>query len=192
MVLLTLQELHYELSDFCGCTAVLLHTTRGLVTLRPRRRHVLEIAGMVIHIVGSERTSLKQIPLFTRGKVESGRKLVHMSLTTLDKVLCASTWKTTKVSYTDRSCWLRRSPALVHKTLPSLWSLRGDIQPDVVCCETALRSLSDTVSGTNVVAKSYGWFRYDREEDAVFREVELEGRRQEEPCLARPVTARLC
>ena len=58
LVLLTLQELGYELSDICGCTSILLHTTRGLVTLGPRRRHVLEIAGLIIHVVGSERNSL--------------------------------------------------------------------------------------------------------------------------------------
>ena len=67
----------------------------------------------------------KQVPGFTRAKVESGRNLVHMSLTSLYETLCASAWKTTKVSYTDSGCWLKRSPTLIHKPFPSLWSPRG-------------------------------------------------------------------
>ena len=65
----------------------------------------------------------KQVPRW--GKVKSGRNLVHMSLTSLYETLCASTWKTTKVSYTDRRSWLMRSPTPVHGQLPSLWSPRG-------------------------------------------------------------------
>ena len=62
----------------------------------------------------------EQIPLFTEAKVESSRKLVHMSFTTLHKELCAPTWEVKKVSYTDTRCWLKRSPALVRRPLPSL------------------------------------------------------------------------
>ena len=67
--------------------------------------------------------SSEQVPRW--GKVESSRILVHRGLTSLYETLCASTWKTTEVSYTDRRCWLMRSPTLIHRQLPSLWSPLG-------------------------------------------------------------------
>ena len=67
----------------------------------------------------------RQVPRFTRGKVERGRNLVLMSLPSLYETLCAPTWKTTRVPYTGKRCWLKRSPTLVHRPLPSLRSPRG-------------------------------------------------------------------
>lgn len=67
----------------------------------------------------------EQSPLFTKAKVESSRKLVHMSFTTLHKKLCAPTLTAKEVFCTDTRCWLKSSPALVRRPLPSLCSPRG-------------------------------------------------------------------
>lgn len=68
----------------------------------------------------------KRLPLFTGGKVENGRKLVHMGLTSLYKTLYSSTWKSTKVSYTDRilaQAFSSTDPESIIQSLESTWRI---------------------------------------------------------------------